>query len=67
MSDRITLTQPVYMKVLNQWSIVYGGSTLDVPSAGAFASAHVTNVLVGGGGTLSNGHTTPVSNFRIKE
>jgi hypothetical protein len=55
------------MKVLNQWMIVYGGSTLDVPSAAAFASAHITNVSLGGGGTLSNGHTTPVSNFRIKE
>jgi hypothetical protein len=67
MSDRITLTQPVYLKVLGQWSIVYGGSTLDVPSAAALAPAHVTNVLVGGGAALSNGHVTPVSNFRIKE
>jgi hypothetical protein len=42
------------------------GSTLDVPNANVFAGAHVTNVLPGGGGTLVNGKTTPVSNFRPK-
>jgi hypothetical protein len=66
MSDRITLTQTIYMRVLGQWVIVYGGSTLDVPSAAAFASGHITNVSIGGGGTLSNGHTTPVSNYRTR-
>ena len=33
MSDRLTLTQPVYMPVQGQWVIVYGGSVLDLPSA----------------------------------
>jgi hypothetical protein len=66
MSDRITLTQPLYIPVQGQWTIVYGGSTLDVPSAAIFDSKHVTNVSLGGGGTLVNGKTTPVSNFRPK-
>jgi hypothetical protein len=66
MSDRITLTQPVYMPLLGQWMIVYGGSTIDVPSASAFAPTHITSVSVGGGGTLNHGHNTPVSNVRTQ-
>ena len=66
MSDRITLTQPVYMPLLGQWNIVYGGSTLDVPSAAA-SDGDVSDVRWSeGGGTLSNGHNTPVSNYRQK-
>jgi hypothetical protein len=66
MSDRITLTQPVYLKLLGQPVLVYGGSVLDVPSAAAFASAHVANVSIGGGGALYNGQITPVSNVRTR-
>ena len=64
MSDRLTLTQPVYMPVQGQWVIVYGGSVLDLPSAAVIHQSHKTNVLVGGGGTLVNGQTTPVSTYR---
>jgi hypothetical protein len=66
MSDRITLTQPIYMPLLGQWVIVYGGSTIDVPSASAFSPGHITAVSVGGGSTLINGKATPVSNVRTK-
>jgi hypothetical protein len=66
MSDRITLTQPIYMPILGQWVIALGGSTIDVPSATAFAPSHITSVSIGGGGTLSNGHNTPISNYRAK-
>jgi hypothetical protein len=61
MVDRVTLPQPVYLKV---W---YGGSTIDVPSASALSPSQITNVLLGTGTLLNGQHAQPVSNFRIKE
>ena len=66
MTDRITLTQPVFMKVQGQWLIVYGGSQLDVPSAAAFAPSQITNVQLGTGSLLNGVHTNPVANFRAR-
>jgi len=65
--DRVTLTQPVYLKVWGQPMIVYGGSTIDVPSAAALSSSQITNVLLGTGTLLNGQHAQPVSNFRVKE
>jgi hypothetical protein len=67
MADRLTLSVPVYLKIWNQWMIVYGGSTIDVASASALAPAHYTNLIVGGGTLTASGHNQPVANFRIKE
>ena len=67
MVDRVTLTQPVYLKVWGQPMIVYGGSTIDVPSAAALSSSQITNVLLGTGTLLNGQHAQPVSNFRVKE
>jgi hypothetical protein len=65
--DRVTLTQPVYLKVWGQPMIVYGGSTIDVPSAAALSPSQITNVLLGTGTLLNGQHAQPVSNFRVKE
>ena len=68
MTDRIQLTQPVYMKLDGQWRIVYGGSVMDVPSAGAFSAQHVTILSPSEpAGTLAaHGGPTPVRNIRTR-
>jgi hypothetical protein len=67
MVDRVPLTQPVYLKVWGQPMIVYGGSTIDVPSASALSPSQITNVQLGTGTLLGGVHAQLVSNFRIKE
>jgi hypothetical protein len=65
-TDRITLTQPVVMRVQGQPMVVLGGSQLDVPSAAAFAASHITNVQLGTGVLLNGVHSNPVANFRAR-
>ena len=65
MTDRIQLKDHVYMPLQGQWQIVLTGSVIDVPTAGAFSSAHYTK-LSEAAGTLVNNTHTPVRNVRIK-
>jgi hypothetical protein len=66
MTDRVTLTAPIYMKIWGQWMTVLGGSQIDVPSASAFAPSQITNVQLGTGTLLGGVHAQPVANFRQK-
>ena len=66
MADRITLTAPVYMPVQGQWTIVYGGSQIDVADATKFDPRQVTNVQLGAGTLLNGQHNNPYANFRQK-
>jgi hypothetical protein len=60
MVDRITIAVPeLYMKVAGQWLEVLCGSQVDVPTASAFASNHVTNVQLGTGSLLNGTHAQP--------
>jgi hypothetical protein len=64
MADRITTTVPLVFKVWGQPIIVEGYSTVDVPSASAFAPQHITNVIPGGGTLTASGHAQPGGPFR---
>ena len=67
MTDRITITTPTYMKADGQWQIVYPGSVLDVPTAGAFSSVATINAASDPAGSLApHGGPTPVRNFRVR-
>jgi hypothetical protein len=66
MADRVTLTQPVYMRIWGQWMLVYGGSTIDVASSSMFAPSQITSVIPGGGTLLNGQHNQPVANFRSR-
>jgi hypothetical protein len=67
MVDRITVAvDQLVMKVQGQPMIVLSGSQIDVPSAAAFASSHITNVQLGTGSLLNGTHANPVANFRAK-
>jgi hypothetical protein len=63
MTDRVTLTQPCYMKVQGQWMIVEGQSQIDVASAASFSPSMISNVQLGTGTLLNGVHNNPVSNF----
>ena len=68
MVDRIRLEVPIYMPIDGQWDIVLPGTVLDVASATAFATGHVTILSPSEpAGTLaSHGKPTPVRNVRRK-
>jgi hypothetical protein len=68
MVDRITVAvDQLVMKVAGQPTVVLSGSVVDVPSASAFASSHVSNVQLGTGSLLNGTHSNPVSNYRTKQ